>query len=456
MTRTDPALLAPERTELLTGWGQTAPSAAHVQHPVMRREIEQSFAAAPGRGVLGRGLGRSYGDAAQNAGGRVVDTTLLDAIDLDPATGLCTAQAGTSIDTLIRVLIPRGFFVPVTPGTRYVTVGGAIAADIHGKNHHVSGSWCDHVVSLRLLVPSGEVLDITPESHADLFWATAGGLGLTGVVLDATFRCPRVQTSRILAETIRTRDLDEIMAIMRHDETEYSVAWIDMVATGRSLGRSVLNRGRFATLDELRRAQQDDPYAYHADIAVSAPPLIPGGLLNRLSIRAASEVWYRKSPAHKPDDLQTIPTFFHPLDMVGHWNRVYGPPGFVQWQFALPFGTEDTVHDIVERLSARAASFVNVLKTFGPGNQGHLSFPIGGWTLAVDIPSATAGLPALLDELDQVVADAGGRIYLAKDARLRPDLLAVMYPRLDEWRAVRDGIDPDHRIQSDLSRRLGL
>lgn len=454
---TTSATAAPEQTELLSGWGLTAPSAARVQHPVMRRELLAAMDAAPPRGVLARGLGRSYGDAAQNAGGRVVDTTLLDDIDLDPATGVVTASAGTSIDTLIRVLVPRGYFVPVTPGTRYVTVGGAIAADIHGKNHHVSGSWCDHVLSLRLLVPSGEVLDITPDSHAELFWATAGGLGLTGVVLDATFRCPPVQTSRLLVETIRARDLDEIMAIMRHDDTEYSVAWIDMMATGRSLGRSVLTRGRFATLDELPRAEQGSPFTYDAEIAVSAPPLLPGGLLNRLSIKAASEFWFRKAPAHRAGELQSIPAFFHPLDMIGHWNRAYGPPGFVQWQFALPFGTEDTVRAIVGRLSTGgSASFVNVLKTFGPGNQGPLSFPLGGWTLAIDVPSAVDGLPALLDELDRVVADAGGRIYLAKDSRLRPELLEPMYPRLAEWRAARDRVDPGHVMQSDLARRLGL
>lgn len=423
----------------------------------MRRELLNGFDDAPTRGVIARGLGRSYGDASLNAGGRVITTTNLDDIDLDPATGVVTAASGVSIEKLIRVLVPRGWFVPVTPGTRYVTVGGAIAADIHGKNHHVKGSWCDHVLSFRLLVPSGEVLDVDRESDPDLFWATAGGLGLTGIIVDATFRCPSIETSRLRVETIRARNLDEVMALMRDDTDDYSVSWIDLMATGRSMGRSVLTRGRFAGLDELDRADRHDPFAYRAEILVEAPPLIPDGLLNSLSIRAFNELWFRKAPAHREGELQSIPAFFHPLDMVGRWNRLYGPPGFVQWQFALPFGTESAVEHIVDRLSSSGCrTFLAVLKTFGPGNQGHLSFPIGGWTLALDIPSGVTGLARLLDELDELVVANGGRIYLAKDSRVRAELVPLMYPRLDEWRSVRDRIDPSRVLHSDLSQRLGL
>lgn len=423
----------------------------------MHRELLHSIDDIPARGVIARGLGRSYGDAAQNAGGRVVDTTLLDDIDLDRTSGTVTASAGTSLDTLIRVLVPRGFFVPVTPGTRFVTVGGAIAADIHGKNHHTKGSFCDHVQSFRLLIPSGEVLDVTPDGRPDLFWATAGGLGLTGIVLDATFQCPRIETSRLIVDTDRASNLDEIMAMMRHDATEYSVAWIDLLSSGKSMGRSVLTRGRFARLDELPKADRHDPSGFDPQILASAPPLIPRGLLNNVTLRAFNELWYRKAPKHRTDELQTISAFFHPLDMVGDWNRIYGPAGFVQWQFAMPFGTETQIRHIIERLVAGGClSFLAVLKTFGPANNGHLSFPIGGWTLALDIPSGVTGLPHLLDELDEVVADAGGRIYLAKDSRLRPDLLETMYPRLPEWRAMRESIDPNRELQSDLSRRLSL
>ena len=361
----------------------------------------------------------------------------------------------------MRVIVPRGFFVPVTPGTRTVSVGGAIAADIHGKNHHRTGSFCDHVTSLRLLVPSGEILDIGPEHRPDLFWATAGGMGLTGIVVDATFRCPRIETSRLVVDTDRTTNFDALLQTMIDEEDDprypYSVAWIDTLATGATMGRGILTRGRFARLDELDDAQREAPLAFDPKVLVTVPPVFPSWGLNRLTIGILNEAWFRKAPAHRTDELQSITTFFHPLDMVRSWNRGYGPAGFLQWQIALPDGTEDTLRAVMRRLSdARTPSFVSVLKRFGPHNAGPLSFPIKGWTLTLDPPCGTPGLPTLLDELDGTVADAGGRIYLAKDSRLRPELLATMYPRLDEWRAVQASVDPDGALDSDLARRLDL
>jgi decaprenylphospho-beta-D-ribofuranose 2-oxidase len=448
---------APDRRELLAGWGRTAPTAALVERPIDRDELLAAFVDAPERGVLARGLGRSYGDAACNAGGRVVDTTELTGIELDRESGVCTASAGVSIDALIRALVPRGFFVPVTPGTRYVTVGGAVAADIHGKNHHAVGSWFDHVLSLRLLLPSGDLVELSRDVRPELFWATAGGLGLTGIVVDCTFRCPRIATSRLRVETIRTRDLDQTLDLMRHEASRYSVAWIDYLPRGSAMGRSVLNRGDFAEVDDLPRAERPTPLTYDGNVLAVVPPVVPNGLMNYATIRAFNEVWYRKAPAHKVDELQSIAAFFHPLDMIGEWNRAYGTQGFVQWQIAVPFAAEETLVTVVRRLSqARLPSFVNVLKTFGPGNDGPLSFPMGGWTLAVDIPTATPDLPRALDELDDEVAAAGGRVYLAKDARMRAELLPAMYPRLDEWRAVREQVDPGRTIRSDLARRLNL
>jgi decaprenylphospho-beta-D-ribofuranose 2-oxidase len=446
--------------EELTGWGLTAPSAAEVLHPTDTKELADGLTGLPPRGAIARGLGRSYGDQAQNAGGRVLDTTgvaRIRSIDID--TGVVEADAGVSIDTLIRVLLPLGWFVPVTPGTRFVTVGGAIAADIHGKNHHVRGSWCDNVLSLRVALPDGSIADVGPQAHPELFWATAGGLGLTGTVLTCTFRCTPVETSRLLVDTDRCRDLDTVMRLMTEGEEHhpYSVAWIDLMATGSAMGRSVLTQGRFATRDELGPKQRREPHRYDARVLLSAPPLIPNGLLNTLTVRMFNEVWYRRFPSHREGELQTIPTFFHPLDMIGHWNRLYGPQGFVQWQYVVPFGAEETVRHTVERLSsAGCPTFLAVLKRFGAGNVGPLSFPQPGWTLALDIPAGVDGLPALLDELDQRITEAGGRVYLAKDSRVRAELLPAMYPRLDEWRAVRDAVDPARTLRSDLSRRLGL
>ncbi|MGZ4681999.1 MAG: FAD-binding protein [Acidimicrobiales bacterium] len=451
---TGPAL----RRRELTGWGGTAATAALVAEPTSALDLARSLDGIGGRGAIARGLGRAYGDGAQNAGGRVIDTTGVRDFHLDPATGTVRASAGASLDALMRDLVPRGFFVPVTPGTRYVTVGGAIAADIHGKNHHKGGSWCNHVTSITLALPDGSQLVVSPTEHADVFWATAGGMGLTGVILEATFRCPPIETSRLLVDTDRTADLGGAMALMEDsdDDYHYSVAWIDLIARGRSMGRSILGRGRFATADEV----PGDPSSrldYDAGILVSAPPIVPSGLMNRLSIRAFNELWFRKAPKRRRDELQSIPTFFHPLDMVGEWPRIYGPRGFLQWQYVVPFGAEDTVRHTVERLSASGCtSFLAVLKRFGPGNDGPLSFPTPGWTLALDIPVGVPGLGPLLDELDDRVVEAGGRVYLAKDSRVRPELLPAMYPRLDEWRKVREQVDPHHLMQSDLARRLHL
>jgi decaprenylphospho-beta-D-ribofuranose 2-oxidase len=427
-------------------------------------ELERALPGRAPRGLLARGLGRGYGDCAQNSGGTVVETTDVDAFTIhdappDADAVPVTAEAGASIDRLLHALVPQGLFVPVTPGTRYVTVGGAIAADIHGKNHHRKGSWCQHVTSMRLQLASGEVVEIGPDRDPDLFWATAGGMGLTGVVLDATFLCPRIGSSRLSVDTDRAPDLDSVLELMAAGDHayDYSVAWIDLMAGGRSMGRSVLTRGRFATAEEVAPTMGDEPLAYSAGVLAAAPPLVPNGLLNKLTVRAFNELWYRKAPLRRRDELQTIPTFFHPLDMVGGWNRIYGPSGFLQWQFVVPFGAEATLRRIVEELSASGCtSFLAVLKAFGEADPAPLSFPAPGWTLALDIPAGVPGLGPLLDRLDEMVVAEGGRVYLAKDSRVRSELVPAMYPRLAEWQAVRERVDPDRRIRSDLARRLGL
>jgi decaprenylphospho-beta-D-ribofuranose 2-oxidase len=414
----------------------------------------------PSHGVIARGLGRSYNNAAQCDGGVVISTARLNRIiELDAATGVVTCEAGVSLEQLMVAGLPGGWFVPVSPGTRQVTVGGAIAADVHGKNHHVAGSFAKHVLSFDLVLPGGELSTVTRESDPALFWATAGGMGLTGLIIRATVQLKRVATSRVRVDTVRTADIDETMAVLaEHDRSYgYTVAWSDSLASGAKLGRSVITSGDFAKLDDLPARDRTAPFAFRPGARLGVPDKFPPGLINRYTVALANEAWYRKAPRHREGELQTIGTFFHPLDGIRNWNRVYGPGGFRQYQYVMPFSAEDTVRRSFELISkAHAPSFVTVLKRFGEGDPGLLSFPTAGWTLALDFPARTPGLAGLLDTLDELVVEAGGRVYLAKDSRVPADVFAQMYPRLPEFRELRAKLDPDGILASDLSRRLGL
>ena len=415
----------------------------------------------PLRGGIARGMGRSYGDPAQNGGGvvlrlrdQVVDATI------DDIAATVTVPAGVSLDELLRVLVPRGLFVPVSPGTRFVTVGGAIASDIHGKNHHLEGSFGNHVLRLSLLLADGTVTDIGPDRQPELFWATVGGMGLTGVILDATIRVLRIETSRCSVDTTRAPDLDSVLTMMAEGDRyhRYAVAWIDLTAKGARLGRSVLTRGDHATVDQLDPRDAVEPLAYEPRQVAVVPPLVPrSGVLNHLTVAAFNEFWFRKAPRRRIGQIVSIPAYFHILDAIGSWNRLYGKRGFLQYQFVVPFGEEAALRAVVERLAAAGtASFLTVLKRFGVANPGPLSFPAPGWTLALDLPAGASGLAPLLHGLDNLVLDAGGRHYLAKDAHMRPDAVRRGYPRLDEWRAVRASVDPAGVWASDQSRRLRL
>ncbi|MFC8200916.1 FAD-binding protein [Streptomyces sp. NPDC057298] len=450
----------PTDTVSVTGWGRTAPTAARLVRPRTYEEVVAAVRGCGTRGGIARGLGRAYGDAAQNAGGAVLDMTALDrvhAIDADGGTVLC--DAGVSLHRLMEVLLPLGWFVPVTPGTRYVTVGGAIGADIHGKNHHVAGSFARHVLSFELLTADGEIRTVSPGTP--LFDATAGGMGLTGVILTATVRLQPVETSLMSVDTERATDLDDLMARLTATDHRYrySVAWIDLLARGAAVGRSVLTRGDHAPLEALpdgTRARRA-PLEFRPGHLPAAPSFVPEGLLGRTTVGLFNELWYRRAPRARVGELQRMSTFFHPLDGVPHWNRIYGRGGFVQYQFVVGHGGEEALRRIVHRISQRRCpSFLAVLKRFGAGDPGWLSFPMPGWTLALDIPANLPGLGGFLDELDEEVAAADGRVYLAKDSRLRPELLAAMYPRLDAFRALRAELDPRAVFTSDLSRRLGL
>lgn len=447
----------------LSGWGRTAWTVADVITTNEPHQIRSAIADAGERGVIARGLGRSYGAAAQNAGGRVIelanesDPMGIDAI-LDPISGLLDVAAGVSLDSILRMCVPRGWFVPVTPGTRFVTVGGAISSDVHGKNHHLDGSFGQHVQSLTLMLASGDIVELSPIENPAWFWATVGGMGLTGIILRATIAMLPIESSKVRVETERLPNFDAVCAAMASDGADddyrYSVCWVDLLATGASMGRGVLTRGDHAQASEV---DSDDPCAYDPRLNVSAPGWVPNGLLNKFSIKVFNEAWYRKAPSQRHVGLESIPAFFHPLDGVNKWNRLYGSQGFIQYQFIVPLDRTDVLRTVIETFSsAGVGSFLAVLKRMGPQNLAPMSFPTEGWTLTLDIAAGIKGLAELLAKVDTMVLDAGGRHYLAKDSHVSPVAVRRGYPRLEEWMHTQQQMDPQGVWRSDLARRLGL
>lgn len=445
-------------TQTLSGWGRYTPQACHVYRPERTRLIESILRGGSQQHYIARGLGRSYGDTSLNEGGGVIDFTRLNRMMyFDPATSILECEAGVSLEEILDVFVPRGYFLPVTPGTKFVTVGGAIANDVHGKNHHRDGTFGRSVVDLGLYTPRGELYLCSPESHMDLFWATVGGIGLTGVILTARFRLQRIESAYILVDYYRARNLEDALATMEASDKDYqySVAWVDCLARGAELGRSVLMRGNHATQRQLPPQLAAHPYAIRRGRQKNVPVDFPGFVLNPLNIRLFNNLFYGM---HKTIDGQIVDydRYFYPLDGILNWNRMYGRCGFVQYQATLPAESAKGLVTLLERLSAsRRASFLGVLKCFGDKNPGLLSHPMKGYTLTLDIPNR-AGLGAFLNELDAILLDHGGRLYLAKDAAASPETVAAMYPELKRFCEIKGWVDPENKLSSSMARRLGI
>jgi decaprenylphospho-beta-D-ribofuranose 2-oxidase len=449
-------------TRRLTGWGRTAPSVAQVlstpDAEVIAKAVSQ--ASEGSRGVIARGLGRSYGDNAQNGGGLVVDMTALDRIhSIDADSHLVDVDGGVNLDQLMRAALPCGLWVPVLPGTRQVTIGGAIACDIHGKNHHSAGSFGNHVRTIDLLTADGEIRRLTPDGpESELFWATVGGNGLTGIILRATIAMTPTETAYFIADGDVTSSLDETIAF-HSDGSEanytYSSAWFDAISAPPKLGRAAISRGSLATIDQLPKKLQRDPLKFDAPQLLTIPDIFPNGLANKYTFGPIGELWYRKSGTYR-GKVQNLTQFYHPLDMLGEWNRGYGPAGFLQYQFVVPTAAVDEFKSIIVDIQRSGHySFLNVFKLFGAGNEAPLSFPIPGWNVCVDFP-IKSGLNEFVTELDRRVLEFGGRLYTAKDSRTTAETFHAMYPRIDEWIAVRRKVDPSGVFASDMARRLEL
>ena len=454
-------------TELksLYGWGRTAPSTAHVVSTPDVDTIAKAVqvAAESGRGVIARGMGRSYGDPAQNGGGLVVDMQPLNQIhSIDPDTGIVDVDAGVTLDQLMKAALPYGLWVPVLPGTRQVTIGGAIGPDIHGKNHHSAGSFGDHVLSMELLVADGRVLHLEPEGEtSELFWATVGGMGLTGIILRARIQMTFTETAYFISDTVRTSTLDETIEEHSHGQEEgytYSSAWFDAISAPPKTGRSTISRGSLATLDQLKEYAPKlakDPLKFKAPQLMTVPDIFPSWTMNKLTLSAIGEAYYMMGSPSK-NDILNLTQFYQPLDLIGEWNRGYGSAGFLQYQFVVPTDAVEPFKDIIYQIqSSGHYTALNVFKLFGEGNRAPLSYPMKGWNVCVDFPIRD-GLNTFLDRLDDQVMEFGGRLYLAKESRTSAEKFHKMYPELPGWLKTRNEIDPTGVFASDMSRRLEL
>ena len=440
----------------LSGWGRYPRGLATVISP---DEISEAVPPRAGS-MIARGQGRSYGDAAMLRDGMVMLTERLTRIgSFTEESGVLRAEAGTTLAAVTNELLPRGWFPAVVPGTRFVSLGGCVAADIHGKNHHRDGSFGAHVKEIEIVLANRSRRRCSPEKDAELFWATIGGMGLTGVITEVSFQLIPVESSYIVVQHHQAKDLDtsfEVLSDQAWDD-HYTVAWIDCLAKGSHLGRSVLMRGHHAKLDDLPARLRHTPHAKprrQRNLGFD----LPSWTLNSLSMTAFNALYYRLQGRRQQPFLADYESFFFPLDRIGNWNRIYGKRGFVQYQCVLPdVEAHQGLRALLEALAAAGrSSFLCVLKRFGPAGEGLLSFPIEGYTLTLDLPVNDTELFPFLNRLDAIVLQYGGRVYLAKDARLSAEAFRAMYPRLDEWRRIKLKIDPENHFDSDLARRLAM
>jgi len=433
----------------LSGWGRATAAECEAVRPERFSEAQEAFRAqAGGRGLCLYGGGRSYGDCALNDGGAALITTRLDRVlAFDAATGIVHVEPGVTFQRLLTAFLPQGFLAPVTPGTGFATIGGAVANDVHGKNHERDGSFGQHVTEIDLLLPDGSARTITP-ADTDLFRATVAGLGLTGFMTRIAFRMKRVPGPCVTVREKRVPDLETFLDAMAEAENApYSVGWIDGTARGAALGRGVLEiaeplAGGFTMPQAKRRA---------------IPLDFPGFALNPLSVAAFNALYFRRVPAAGRTRDVHLENFLYPLDAIHGWNRIYGKRGFYQFQCVVPYATGPAaLRELLDVIGAsRQASFLAVLKRMGPGRAGYLSFPMPGYTLALDFPNKP-GIEDLYARLCGITLQAGGRVYLGKDALLTAHMFRLMYPEFASFQHILSAIDPARRLQSAMARRLEL
>jgi FAD/FMN-containing dehydrogenase len=404
---------------------------------------------------IARGNGRCYGDASLSD--NTISTLKFDKIlSFDIRNGIFECQSGLTLDQILEVIVPSGWFLPITPGTKFITIGGAVASDVHGKNHHLEGSFSNHTLEIDIVLAAGETVTCTPEIHADLFEATCGGMGLTGIISRVKFRLKKIETSFIRQKQIKASNLEELIRLFdEYRHYTYSVAWIDCLKQGTQFGRSILMLGEHAELRDLELLQQKDPLRLPHKKQINFPFNLPSWVLNVYSVKAFNFLYYSKNFKKEINNVVGYEPFFYPLDAILHWNRGYGKKGFVQYQFVLPLDASQGLIEIMHRISKKGmGSFLAVLKVFGK-QESMISFPKEGYTLALDFP-VRGDLLTFLDELDQIVLQYGGRLYMSKDARMKPEVLKSGYPQLDKFKEIVRKYNPDGKIRSHQSDRLFL
>ncbi len=437
----------------IAGWGNYPKIEAMVVNPKSSAEIQTIQESL--ENYIARGAGRSYGDSSLSAS--ILETQAFNkTVDFDVQTGIFTCQSGKMLNDILDEIVPNGFFLPVTPGTKFITVGGAIAADIHGKNHHVDGCFSQHLLWFNLLLANGSTLKCSRNENEQLFWATCGGMGLTGTILEASFQLKKIETSKIINRTIKCESLDEVITnLLKHENYTYSVAWIDCGTAGKNLGRSLLYLGEHATKKEV---PNDDLSKYKTPKPkIGFPFYLPNWALNKWTVKTFNALYYGK--VRKKDSTATVgfEAYFYPLDVANNWNRLYGSRGFAQYQFVIPMeGAKEGMERILKEIVASGeSSFLAVLKLFGEQNEGWLSFPKRGLQLALDFPINEKSL-ALMNRLDDMVMEMSGRSYLAKDSRMKRDFFEASYPKLEQFRVFKSEIDPNCKFRSLQSDRLGI
>ena len=445
----------PSRIQLFSGWGNFPVAHCYSYRPEKQKQINYLYQTLEEH-ILARGMGMSYGDASLNPTAIIQMERLNRFLGFDKAHGIIHVQAGVTLAEIIDISVPSGWFLPVIPGTKYASVGGCIACNTHGKNHYKRGDIARHVIDIALRLASGELIHCSPQNEVDIFWATAGGMGMTGTIEEVTLQLMPITTAFMDTESVQVENLEDMIKRFEEniDKAEYLVGWIDHFAKRKSLGKGIFEKANH--VDAPGSTPVISVLDGQQEKKLNIPFFTPGFLLNKYTMACYNRLQFRHVEKYPTEQVKDFSGFFHPLDRIGHWNRLYGRKGFFQYQCMIPKSEKmlEQLRHILQTIQKSGLfSFLAVIKYHGP-HQGMLSFPIEGFSLALDFPN-TSKVRALLDILDAYVADIGGRVYLAKDARMKPEYFEKMYAdQLPQWRKIVKELDPKGKHCSNMAKRL--